>query len=348
MPYRSGKDEPKQTGFRRGVTINAAVLVAVIALVFLAGAIAGMQVMPFLLQDDSGPGLLGLGALEFKYTRPVTAPLPGKGGALRELKPFRYAVKSLVDERLRRGDASAAGVYFRDLAAGTWFGVNEREPLAPQDLLAVPVMMAYFKWAETSPLILRRAIPYDRGDQGGETAPSHRPLEPGRSYTLDELIFRMIVQGDRTALAVLREHLPGEKLERVYHDLSPDRDPAHNEDWLTLNGYAPFLRVLYSASYLERDTSERALDYLVQATYRSGLRSGVPKAVDVAGSFGAAEAEAPGRGEERSVHEIGIVYLPGRPYLLGIVARGTDEPKLEGLIRDISSLVYREVEQQTK
>jgi beta-lactamase class A len=179
-------------------------------------------------------------------------------------------------------------------------------------------------------------------------APPFRAVEPGKAYAIDDLIFRMVVNGDERAFAALLENLPAERLDRVFRDLYTDYAPGRIDESVTLSGYAPFFRVLYNASYLERDASERALDYLARPANRAGIAAGVPKTVEVAGSFGHGTIPAAGGAEEELVHEIGIVYHPGRPYLLGIIARGGDRQALEALLRDVSHLVYREVDQETK
>jgi hypothetical protein len=158
----------------------------------------------------------------------------------------------------------------------------------------------------------------------------------------------MIVHGDETAFSTLVENLPAERLDRVFRDLYPDYDPGRIDESVTLSGYAPYFRVLYNASYLERDASEHALDYLARPANKTGIAAGVPKTVEVASSFGQGTIPVSGSAGELQVSEIGIVYHAGRPYLLGIIGRGGDREALEVLLRDISRLVYREVDQQTK
>ncbi len=55
-------------------------------------------------------------------------------------------------------------------------------------------------------------------------------------------------------------------------------------------------------------------------------------------------------GEEEEVyqlHEFGIIYHPNRPFLVGIMVRGDDFNKLMKVIRDITRIVYEEVDQQS-
>ncbi len=77
----------------------------------------------------------------------------GKSRAAWELKPFQYKVNSLIAEAVQNGDAAAVSIYFRDLNNGNWFGIGEREKFSQKSLLKIPVMIAYFKWSETNPLV---------------------------------------------------------------------------------------------------------------------------------------------------------------------------------------------------
>lgn len=347
---RRESDDRQRSRARREITINTTVLLSLIAVVFVIGALVGMQVGPLMRGGDSD-GILDLGVTQFKYTHPLSERPVGKG-ALKELKPFRYKVKEFVDGRKDRGEATATAVYFRDLAYGTGFGINEKDSFAPAGLLRIPLMMAYFKWAESNPLILGRKVAVAE-DEGGEQpqegpSPPLRSVEPGKAYAVDDLIFRMIAHGDDRAFAALMDHLPAERLDRVFRDLYPDYDPGRIDECVTLSGYAPFFRVLYNASYLERDASERALDHLARPTNKNGIAAGVPRTVEVASSFGHGTIPVRAAADEQQVHDIGIVYHAGRPYLLGIIARGGDRKALEALLSDISRIVYREVDQQTK
>ena len=57
------------------------------------------------------------------------------------------------------------------------------------------------------------------------------------------------------------------------------------------------------------------------------------------GSFPAASVE--------QVHVFGIVYLPNRPYIMGVMARGADREELKTVVRDITTSLFEEVDHQT-
>jgi len=49
-------------------------------------------------------------------------------------------------------------------------------------------------------------------------------------------------------------------------------------------------------------------------------------------------------GGERQLQDCGIVYYPGRPYLLCVMAKGTKLENLEKFIKAVSRLVYYSVD----
>jgi len=72
------------------------------------------------------------------------------------LKPFKYKIDELMKRYTDAGLLQDGSVYFRDLNNGMWFGINEGVFYRPASMLKVPVMIAYFKLAESTPAILAK------------------------------------------------------------------------------------------------------------------------------------------------------------------------------------------------
>jgi beta-lactamase class A len=254
-------------------------------------------------------------------------------------------VESYIGTRVREKKVLGVSVYFRDLNNGPTFGINEDEKFTPASLLKVPIMMAIFKKAEIDPFLLTSSFTYTGG--GDDFTPSFPPselLEASKSYTVEELIRRMIVYSDNRAKYLLLLNLEKPFLDEVYADLGisiPDvRTP---ESPISVKNYAAFWRILYNASYLERKYSEKALSMLSQTEFDGGIRLGVPSNITVAVKFG----ERGGPGDSvKQLHDCGIVYFPQRPYLLCAMTRGSDFNLLAETIADISRIVYTEIEAQ--
>lgn len=263
-------------------------------------------------------------------------------GISHELIPFRDKVAQLIRMAVQNKQILDAAVYFRDLNNGPWFGVNENEKYFPASLLKVNIMMAYFKNAESDPQILQQTRLYD--GKLSFLQPYFKPeetLKIGKSYTIEELIRRMIVYSDNEAKEMLLGFDP-EAITRIHRDLGLEPwKPGQPEPQFSVTSYASLFRMLFNASYLNRDFSEKALEILSQTQFPYGLLQGVPGGTVVAHKFG-----------ERyenwiwQLHDCGIIYYPKRPYLLCVFAKGANIENLEKLIADISRLVFSEVSRQ--
>ncbi len=282
----------------------------------------------------------------YNFTNPLLECEPAKDSPVRELLPFQYKIAALIEDKKKANWVTHVSVYFREMNNGLSFGIYGQEKFTPASLVKVPLMIAYLKWAETNPGLLSQKIVFNMADA---TAPqTYKPamvLQQGKSYTLDELLYRAIVYSDNNAYFLLYASVDPNILHSVYTDLGLEVPQVRNrDDYMTVAEYASFFRILYNASYLNKGLSEKALQYLSEVDFKQGLVAGVPPGTVVAHKFG--EKLTGSTGEIKQLHDCGIVYYPAHPYLLCIMTRGTSFEYLDDSIREISSLVYREVDAQ--
>ena len=259
----------------------------------------------------------------------------------RELGAYAAQLHRVIDEELAAGRADHVSVYFRDLNNGPWTGVNEDEKFSPASLLKVPLMMAYLKQGERDPGLLEQQATFLEEVPG--VTPNISPaeqLEVGHTYSVDELLARMIVFSDNQAGFILLDYIDPQKLEQVYRHLGVvPPGPDVPEDYMTVKAYASFFRIMFNASYLSREMSEKALEYLSRSAFDKGLRAGVPAGIPVASKFGE-------RGLETGVnqlHDCGIIYFPAHPYLLCVMTRGRSFDVQSSVIARLSRVTYAEV-----
>jgi beta-lactamase class A len=269
------------------------------------------------------------------------------GPEFQELTPFKYKVEQKVTELEQdTGAISTVAVYFRDLNNGPWYGVNESQNYSPASLLKVPLMIAYFKQAEANPAVLNTKLTYSKLVDVGSEYQYFRPsqtIELGKSYTVNELIERMIVYSDNQALALLSSYNESAWL-KTYTDLGINIPPMRGlDDYMSVKDYASFFRILYNASYLNKEHSSLALELLSKSEFNWGLRAGVPPEIGVAHKFGERHIN-----DMQQLHDCGIVYYPNHPYLLCIMTRGRNLSALAKAIQEISGLIYNEIQSQNK
>lgn len=258
-----------------------------------------------------------------------------------QLQPFKDKVEALILSYKKEGIIDEAAIYFRGLSDGIWFGVNEREKFVPASLLKVPLMITYFKLAGDDPGILHKKIRHTVKEEFRErNIKSAENTKPKEYLSIEELIRIMIVESDNNAAGELLAGLDPDLVARTYRELGIDIDDSQN---ISLKSYVGIFRVLYNASYLNKQMSERALEYLTKTSFKEGFVSSLPANIVVAHKFAERSFEDTGL---RQLHEVGIIYHKQNPYLLGIMTRGRDFSKLSRAIRDISALTYQEVDRQ--
>ncbi len=267
---------------------------------------------------------------------------------IKEFRPFKNKIKELIGQKLAVGDISSVSVYLRDLDNGASLGVNSKELYSPASLLKVPLMMAWLKRAERDPAVLKRMLPYD-GTKDMTAMQNIKPretLRPGMSYTVDDLLYRMLAYSDNNAWWVLLSNMDTRELDAILADLRVDFDPAKvSGDFINVRSYSRLYRVLYNATFLNREMSEKALQLLTHIDFREGITAEVPKGVPLASKFGERVLD---NGRVLELHEFGIVYHPRGPYLIGIMTKGSDFGRQAAVIREISRLVYTEVDARQK
>lgn len=285
----------------------------------------------------------------FKYINPLLeCEVGGENVEFKELVSFKSDLTNLVNSLKTKNWIDYSSVYFRDLNNGPWFGINEKEKFTPASLSKVPLMMAYYKEAETNPKVLYRSISFEgiRDENASQNIKPSRRLERGKSYRVEELIHRMIVYSDNNASGLLNKNADQKRLVEVFTDLGLPLPIGDTENNFTVKQYATFFRILFNASYLNREMSIKALELLSKTEFRDGIVGGIPPDVQVVHKFG--EREYPGKNKEKQMHDCGIVYYPEHPYLLCIMTRGSSFERLDDSIKQISAFVFKNVDEQLR
>ena len=235
---------------------------------------------------------------------------------------------------------SHVSIYFRDLSNGPWIGVGENEPYSPASLLKVPIMIAALKKTESEPGFLHEKITY-KNHTDDTTQPNitdHALIQLGNSYTVDELINQMIAYSDNEAKNLLLMNIDETFMNKVYSDLGIDvpglRTPS---DFMSVKDYSAFFRILYNATYLNKQMSEKALEYLSKTDFKKGLPGKLPKDIIVSHKFG---ERGMADSNVKQLHDCGIIYKPEKPYILCVMTRGSDFDEQAKVISEVSLMVF--------
>jgi len=259
------------------------------------------------------------------------------------LNDLKSQFLQIVDKYKSQNKLSFASVYYRDLNNGPWVGINEKETFSPASLMKVPLLISYLKIADNNPQFLDQKLTFNPDSKAlYQSVLPQITLTPNQQYTIKELIERMIIYSDNQATNLLYNNLDPKLLDQTFKDLgvetisTVDADNISSLD-IKIKDYASFFRILFNASYLSKPMSESALSILSQVNFTDGLVANLPKDIKISHKFGERFLTT----GEKQLHDCGIIYLPRHPYLLCVMSRGTEFPKLSEFIKEISNSTYQ-------
>lgn len=329
---------------------NTTLITGTLILAGLAGSAAlGYH---FALRGPIEPTGNGLRLKDTKYTfiSPLLDYQQGGNSLLRrDIQEMQAEVNTLINAAVATGNVTEASLYYRDLENGPVLFVND-EVYTPASLLKVPIMIAYFKAAEANPDILNQVIEYSEPLPAVPSQTYINPsleIQPGSSYTISELIDHMIIGSDNTAALLLQNFIDINLQKKVYDDfdipLPNIEDPRR--PFINAQTYSGFLRILYNATYLSKEYSEKALEILSRSTFKEGIRAGVPDDVKISNKFGVYS-----KGSEADVktqlHDCGIVYSK-KTYIVCVMSIGRNLEAQAELIKNISAVIYNDNQKNT-
>lgn len=169
-------------------------------------------------------------------------------------------------------------------------------------------------------------------------------LKLNQAYSVEELIDKMIIDSDNGAMSLLAVNIDNASLDSLYNVLGMQPPDSFGNITISPRVYSLFFRILYNATYLNRDMSEKALELLSKTNFKDGLVGGLPDNINAAHKFGEHVISNNGVQESVELHDCGIVYYEPSPYFLCIMTKGLDIEKLKNTIKDISNLVYQEIQ----
>lgn len=279
----------------------------------------------------------------FVYTSPILdCELEIEGG----MTTISYqAVNKKIGELSNKYHLSESSVYFRDLNNGPWVGVNEKASFSPASLMKTPLMIGFLKNVEKNPELLNMNIvateeyflPTIKQNFEVETK-----IEKGKTYTLRQVMEIMVQDSDNIAALMLSKYVKQNDLKDLSKSVGVPLDKKFLEIDIRVKDFAAFFRVLYNASYLNREMSELALSVLTSSAFEDGIVAGVPENIEVAHKYGERALSEREVIKEKQLHDCGIVYAHN-PYILCIMTKGEDFKAQEHFIADVSSFVYKEV-----
>ena len=276
----------------------------------------------------------------------------GKEFIMRELHWFRHDLDAYIEKVKAKQPDIHVSYYFRDLTNGMWIGINEKDEFSPASLLKLPIMIAAYKEAEKDASVLGVKILYNAKDFEGVSEEAGFKKVNGQYYSIEELIGQMVDYSDNAAALILMKYFGEDKVAAVEKafNLTIPKNATNTTNFVRIKDYASIFRILFNSSYLNKEMSERALTLLSHSLYKNGIRAGIPDSIDVAHKYGIRDVhDASGVIREGyQLHHFGIVYYPGKPFLIGVMTRGGTKEIKEQLVRDLTAITFKNIDRQLK
>lgn len=283
---------------------------------------------------------------EYKLINPLLFLRTDKDSYVDEFRPMVASLNKSINDAVSSGKAQSVSIYFNDLNDAHWTGINETANYAPSSMLKVVIMIATLKLASEDKLSLSKELYYEGPDSEGQYYKPQDKLAVGY-HTIHDLILAMILDSNNGAMSALsNDKQIHEEFDNVYKVFRLNNTSATTTDFMSPRSYSSILRILYNGGYISPDIDDQILEVLTKVTFDKGLLAGLPKGMVLANKFGEhTEEDINGNVEWRELHDCGIVYYPGRPYLLCVMTKGQNFADLETVIGNASKIVYDYINQ---
>ncbi|MBP6926180.1 MAG: serine hydrolase [Candidatus Pacebacteria bacterium] len=310
--------------------------------VFIIGGVVGYLIkQPKLITSQS----IRDQAADYTFIHPLLAVSRSEVAPSSQYEKLSHDVDNYIGKMKLSDKIDTASVYFINYKTGGSFLINTKEQYMPASLMKVVIMIAYLKLSETKPDTLSHRLRYtEELDTWLSEAERNTKSElaVGKSYTVEYLIDKMIGDSDNGATNLLITNINESYLQSVYKALgikNPNDDPNYT---ISTNDYSLFFRILFNATYLSPENSEKALTVLSKATYTDGLVAGLPTNTLIAHKFGQHFIDEGGTIAGVELHDCGIIYTNPGPYLLCVMTKGKTVTGNSEAIAGISKIVAAE------
>lgn len=252
-------------------------------------------------------------------------------------------LKKNVEHELK-GLNGAAGVVIKDLDKNWEINTNKDLRIASASMVKIPIMLSYYYAAHEGKLGLQDTIEI----RNSEKAPGSGTLKfemPGKAFTIEDLIRRMVTESDNTAANMLINRLGFDELNRYFKKLGLKHTNLSRkmmdfkerrvgvENYTTAGEMAYLLEQLYRGRFINADTSRKCIEILAQQKVNDRIPKKLPGEVIVAHKTGL---------ENFLCHDAGIAYTDKGNFLICVLTKHRNKTAQEAksVIADISLLTY--------
>lgn len=230
-------------------------------------------------------------------------------------------------------------VYFQYLANGSWVGLGEKDLFTAASTIKVPLAMAVYKNAEEGRYKMTDVYALTEADLDVHFGTLYQS-GVGYELSIEEFVRIMLEDSDNTAMnalfAFLREIGIRDPFLGVYSAMGWEHVEFGKEASyfdINLKTLSNMFLALYNATYVNIEHSQIILGHLTASVYGDALENGIPSGGTIANKSGVLE-------DRDTYSDCGIVYAPGRHYLICVGSVGASQIIAHRFISEISQAAY--------
>ena len=229
-------------------------------------------------------------------------------------------------------------------------GFNAARVYRAASLIKVPLAMALMDGVERGFLSLDDMLTVKpenkvkaKADKGGTV--DHARV--GTKFSVDDVLYHALANSDNSATNMLIDYVGMCEVNRLIDKYGAkdtvlarkmcDRDAVKkgNENYTTPKEIAEIFESLRRFEVLPPRYCRKLLNIMAQSKFTDKITRDLPKEIKeyVPRKGGTLR---PRRGEPEVVHDVGIVYVPGRPYTIGVFTEGVEIGEAKGIIAKVS------------
>ncbi len=228
-------------------------------------------------------------------------------------------------------------IYYEQVNSGANISVNKELRLFPASLSKLAQAIIVTKKVEDGSFAWNHKLEILQEDLSSTSGTLYQRVSGGSYVSVEELLKELLVYSDNTAQNVFRRYLTADDYIN-FQNQTGLQDLYNEKGFISAKEYTRMLRVLYGSSYLEPEHSQKILEYMSQSTFRDYLSQGIPAGLRFAHKYG----------ENTEYHifaDSGLVYVPGKPYMLTVILKGKDSSLATRewavrLMKEISTKAY--------
>lgn len=270
--------------------------------------------------------LVGVAESATTRQRPAATPLPT---AIPVAPVDQMGLSNALTALVRAADGTYA-ISVIDLASDQRIDLDATASMDAASVNKLEILAALYHQAELGRLSLDQTVRTGADDiqDYGTGVIRYQPV--GATYTLNELARLLVEQSDNTASYMLAQIVGLPTVDALVQQWGL---PQTRVGELTSSAHdaATLMALLYHGRLANPAHTKQMVEYLSHTAWNDRIPAGVPATVTVAHKIG---------NQVNVVNDVGIVYLPGRPYVLSIFSADVNEEQAVGVEQAISRTVY--------